>query len=333
MKLPVPFIQLPLLFDVAALAAEIALFDESLWQPHPSAMPGNSALPLITVDGDPARGDALEGPMRATPSLRASPYMQRALASLDAVLGRTRLMRLSGRAEVEEHVDLDYYWSERVRVHIPILTQPSVRFYCGDAQVNMAAGECWIFDTWRMHRVLNDADLPRIHLVIDTVGGAAFWNLVNAGRPHTATKEGWRSRLIAPEPASPAPPALFESINSQSPMSYWELRSHLMFLLGEVEPQPRMQAVAQVCSGFMMQWQTLWFAHGTDTAAQPQFRALLEGFTAQIDQVANGIRLRNGVDFPAAMKGLLRRAVQRPDIAPATEEGSRSAPARSAPHA
>ena len=62
-------------------------------------------------------------------------------------------MRLSGHAEVMPHVDVNYYWRERVRVHVPIVTQPTVRFVCGDAQVNMRDGECWIFDTWRTHHV------------------------------------------------------------------------------------------------------------------------------------------------------------------------------------
>jgi hypothetical protein len=43
MKLAVPFIQLPVRFDAAALAAEIARLDESAWIPHPQGFPGNSA--------------------------------------------------------------------------------------------------------------------------------------------------------------------------------------------------------------------------------------------------------------------------------------------------
>ena len=82
MKLPVPFIQLPLLFDAGALRREIAAFDEGMWTAHPTGMPGNSALPLVTVGGDPARGDALDGPMRPTPALQRSPYLQQVLASL-----------------------------------------------------------------------------------------------------------------------------------------------------------------------------------------------------------------------------------------------------------
>lgn len=324
MKLSFPFIQLPLMFDATALAAEIAGFDEGLWRPHPSGIPGNTALPLVAADGDPMRGDALEGLMRPTPALLRSPYMQQVLASLEAVLGRIRLMRLSGRAEVDLHIDSDYYWNERVRVHIPILTQPSVRFSCGDASVNMAAGECWIFDTWRMHHVLNDADQARIHLVVDTVGGATFWNLVNAGRPHTAPRIGWSPRFVAPQPSVSAPPLMFESVNSQSPMSYWELREHVQFLLTEVEPQPRMQAVAQAAGTFVMQWQTLWFRFGTDETALPHYRDLLDGYLAQIRQLASGILLRNGADFSASMSGLLRRAVRRPGAPTTTEEGART---------
>lgn len=330
MKLSFPFIQLPLTFDATALAAELAEFDEGMWRPHPSGIPGNTALPLVAANGDPVRGDALEGLMRPTPALLQSPYMQQVLASLEAVLGRIRLMRLSGRAEVDLHIDSDYYWNERVRVHIPILTQPSVRFSCGDASVNMAAGECWIFDTWRMHHVLNDADQARVHLVVDTVGGATFWNLVNAGRPHTAPRASWSPRFVRPQPSASAPPLMFESVNSQSPMSYWELRDHVQFLLNEVEPQPRMQAVAQAAGTFVMQWQTLWFRFGTDETALPHYRDLLDGYLAQIRQLASGILLRNGADFGASMSGLLRRAVRRPGAPVTTEEDART-PSAAAP--
>lgn len=327
MKLPVPFIQLPVLFDAAALAAEVATFDESLWQPHPNGIPGNTALPLITVNGDPSRGDALQGPMRPTPTLERSPYFLKVLGSLDAVLGRCRLMRLSGHAEVDLHVDSDYYWHERVRVHVPILTQPTVRFTTGDTTINMAAGECWIFDTWRLHHVANDNDEQRIHLVADTVGGAAFWDLVNAGRPHSMPRTGWTPRLVAP--GGPQPPLMFETVNSQSPMSYWELRDLVQFILGEAEPQPRMQQVAELAGVFVRNWQTLWFQHGPDPSAVAHYAAHLSGFLGRLAQIADGIALRNGADLTAAMNGILRRAAQAASPqARLGEEGARTPAAR-----
>jgi hypothetical protein len=51
----------------------------------------------------------------------------------------------------------------------------------------MAAGECWIFDTWRLHNARNPNSRDRIHLVADTVGSAEFWDLVSrADRPFAA---------------------------------------------------------------------------------------------------------------------------------------------------
>ena len=329
MKLPVPFIQLPLTFDFEALSAEIAAFDEQLWRAHPDGIPGNSALPLVAVDGDPARGDALQGPMRATPALERSPYLRQVLGSLGTVLGRIRLMRLSGRAEVSQHVDTNHYWNERLRVHVPILTQPTVRFFCGDAEVNMAKGECWIFDTWRMHRVLNDAEQARVHLVVDTVGSPAFWKLVNAGRPHAAPQTDWRPRFIGPQ-AGVEPELAFESVNLMTPMSYWEVRGHIQFLLSEAQQHPRMPAIVDISSGFVRAWQAVWYQYGDAESGQDAYARLLGGFLQQMFQLGSDVPLQNGVSMAAAMSGLLGRAARRPEAAAVTEEGSRSSAVRAA---
>ena len=56
--------------------------------------------------------------MRPTPFLERCPQLVNALGNLGVTLGRTRLMRLSGHAEVTPHIDTIYYWMERMRVHI-----------------------------------------------------------------------------------------------------------------------------------------------------------------------------------------------------------------------
>ena len=178
MRLPVPFIQLPLRFDAAALAAEIRALGEAAWMPHPEGFAGNSALPLISANGDPA-SNAITGPMRPTPLLERCPLMLHTLATIGAVWGRSRLMRLSGNAEVTAHVDTNYYWRERMRVHVPIVTQPTVRFICGEAELNMRPGECWILQLnrssacnptdvrlgvrWDIHGKLNAIQTARRH--------------------------------------------------------------------------------------------------------------------------------------------------------------------------
>lgn len=308
MKLPVPFIQLPLKFDAKALAGEISRLDEDLWRPHPNGFPGNSALPLVAVDGDPARGNDLRGPMRPTPVLEECPYLRQVIGSVDAVIGRVRLMRLSGGAEVTPHIDIKHYWNERVRVHIPILTNPSVWFFCGDAQVHMAAGECWIFDTWRRHRVTNDADATRVHLVIDTTGSPGFGELVHAGRTHTAPVVGWSCRSIAPGDTGREP--VYESVNLMSPMTYWELQAVASFLLGEVEPHPQLPAIVQAVNAFVLAWRSLWFGHGSDPAGLKEYQHLLVEFLAQMRRLTVGVRLKNQASLLNAIIGLLGQAVR-----------------------
>lgn len=312
MKLSVPFIQLPLLFDATVLATEVGALDASLWQPHPSGLPGNTALPLVTVDGDPAAGDALVGPMRPTPALQRCPYLLRVLDSLQVVLGRVRLMRLDTGAEVSVHVDTNHYWNERMRVHIPIVTNPSVQFHCGGEHVHMKAGECWIFDTWQLHRVTNETGPARVHLVVDTVGSAAFARMINAGRSHRPSDNPWKPQLIAPATVESRHDLAFESINLMSPMSYWELRGHVAFLLGECDEQPLLPLIRFHASEFVAEWRTLWFRHGADPNGLPAFQALLSEFLARITRLGADISLRNHTQLASAFAGLLGQAAREP---------------------
>src|SRR5690606_41333713 len=79
------------------------------------------------------------------------------------------------------------------RSHVPITTTADVRFQAGGAEIHMAAGECWIFDTWARHRVINNADSTRIHLVADTVGGDPPWVLIARCRPPNRQLPRWRA--------------------------------------------------------------------------------------------------------------------------------------------
>ena len=302
MKLQYPFMQLPVSFDAAALAAEVQAIDESEWRPHPQGYPGNDALTLVTTGGDPD-SDAVAGEMRPTRHLERCPYLQQVLHSIGATWGRTRLMRLSGQAEVTPHVDVNYYWRERVRVHVPIVTQPTVRFSCGDAEINMRAGECWIFDTWRMHNVVNDHALPRIHLVADTVGGLGFWQLVARARPHTRISAEWQATLVPPDPR--AQPSLdFERENVPDVMTPWEVRAHVAFALAESLQHRNMPAIQQRLLTFVRDWHGLWSAYGERREGWPRYRALLDA--ARRDLLAFGaadVALANTIGLMAALDG------------------------------
>ena len=94
MKLQVPFVQLPIMFDAQRMADEIEALDPKFWRGRTSRDDGNSALTLITTHGDP-NSDALSGPMRPTPAFLQWPFIVLFLAEAGASWGRTWLMRLS----------------------------------------------------------------------------------------------------------------------------------------------------------------------------------------------------------------------------------------------
>ncbi|HET6436346.1 MAG TPA: aspartyl/asparaginyl beta-hydroxylase domain-containing protein [Xanthomonadaceae bacterium] len=329
MKLQVPFIQLPVRFDADVLAAEVAALGEEAWRPHPQGYPGNSALTLVTTGGDPD-SDAVGGRMLPTPWLRRCPYLMQAMASLGAVWGRSRLMRLSGYAEVTPHADINYYWRERMRVHLPIVTQPTVRFACGDAQVNMAAGECWIFDTWRMHHVVNDAEQARIHLVADTVGGDGFWELVGRGRaPGMPARPDWRAEPVPPR-RDGQPELTCEAVNVPVVMTPWELREHLSFLLGEAEPAPALAPLQQVIARFSRSWQALWARYGEDPAGWADYRRALDAFAREAAPLAGAVQLRNRNGFLKVLNAVVVRTALagNPDAADAETRGDTAPPRR-----
>jgi len=302
MKLPVTFVQLPLRFDAARLAAEIEALGAVAWRPHPEGYPGNDALPLIAVGGDPDN-DAVAGAMRPTPNLARMPYLQQALASLQTVLGRTRLMRLAGGAEVAEHVDNNYYWHDRVRIHLPIVTQPSVRFACGEAEVHMAAGECWIFDTWRRHRVINQAAASRIHLVADSVCSAKFWELVQRGRNPERPTAAWQPSEVGFDPA--ARPALrCEAHNVPPIMTPWEMREHCHFICAEADPNADLRPLLAAISRLIMRWRANWAQHGDAESGLDEYLAAMEEFKAGLRELP-ALRMRNGLDLVRSLQNLV----------------------------
>lgn len=258
-------------------------------------------LPLVAVDGDPAN-QSFNGPMLPTPELQACAYLRQVIASFGAAVGRTRLMRLSGGAEVTPHVDQGYYWSDRVRVHVPIITQPGVRFECGGEALNMREGECWIFDTWRLHRVLNDDDRSRIHLVCDTVGGADFWNLVAAGRPvgGGSPLPGWQPQRIDFH-AAREQAIRFESHNVPAVMSPWELKHRLDFLVGEMRPSPAVAVMKAQVETFFLAWRALWAQYADSPRGILEYRQLLDGFMYRIQPVASTSTLHNDLSLMAVL--------------------------------
>ncbi len=315
MRLEAEFIPLPYRFDAARMAEELAQFDQHAWMDHPDNTEGNSALALISAGGGDNNG--FRGEMVQTPHLGRCPYLQQVIGSFGEVFGRSRLMRLEPGCEVTAHVDYHYHWHNHVRIHVPIVTSPEVIFHCGDAQLNMQAGECWIFDSWRRHRVVNGGTRARVHLVIDTTGSSHFWNTVErsllavrAGSPLPAT-------YLPYEPGRRAE-ILTERYNLQPVLSPGEVEFLTRDLIADVEGVPgndpaRVSLYSRIMLDFCRDWRVLWHRFGIHQPGWPHYARLVASTARAMPDFDPPLVLQNrtGLAKPAFAARVLNVAVSR----------------------
>jgi hypothetical protein len=291
MRLPAPFIKLPLRFDTARLKAEIGQFAESEWRAHPQGFAGNSALILVSNGG--GDNDDTTGSMAPAPRLERCPYLRQVMASFQAVIGRSRLMRLEPGAEVTPHTDIDFYWRDRIRIHVPLVTDPSVRFNCDGVEINMAEGEAWIFDNWRPHYVINGSGIRRVHLVIDTVGSAAFWKMASSGITSAAA-----SRLVSQELAfdpAQAPDLAFESHAPEALSHPAVVKSTIHEVVADLRSaanrSQQQGALENALLDFSNDWQALWARYGAAPERYGHYAVLIEDALKRSSQFGAGIRM------------------------------------------
>ena len=167
---------LPLRFDAAALAADIAALSRADWVRHfvkqnydgdwdvvPLRAKAGATHPIMMIVSDPGTSEYTD-----TPLLHACPAIGAALAALACPLLAVRLMRLGPGSVIREHVDPDLDAEQgTVRLHVPLVTNPEVDVRLNGRQVFMEAGSLWYLRLSDPHSVANRGDTERIHLVID----------------------------------------------------------------------------------------------------------------------------------------------------------------------
>ena len=281
MRLATEFIRLPFKFDAEILAQEVLAFDQSEWMPHVQGFAGNTAIPLVSLHGE--MNNDFNGPMKITDKLERSPYIKQVLASFEQVFGRSRLMGLAGGFDVPEHRDVNYHWYKRVRIHIPVITNQNVLFYCGDTHVQMAAGESWIFDSWKTHRVENKSEEFRVHLVIDTIGSPRFWEMVG--------KSEWRCAKHCRKPATVKdrfipyeegynPAISTEKYNAPLVMHPGEIDALIVGIVVDARACRTNHGLVlnhfeKTLQDFRFEWQRLWSLYGQSREGWPLFENLI----------------------------------------------------------
>lgn len=302
MEIARPFIRLPYSFDAARLAEEAEALPAAAWMPHPLALGGNSAIPLVSRDG--GNNDDFNGRMCVTPYAEACPYLRQAMAAFGEVLGRSRFMRLAAGCEVSEHIDFNYHWHTRVRIHIPVVTNPDVMFHCGDERVHMRAGECWIFNSWNRHRVVNAGQADRIHLVIDVAGSARFWQTVRRMQvfsPHEDAKaiEGMLQRV--PWQPEREVTLVTEEFNIAPVMSPGEIDGLIANLVADfsqnTDNDPKhVGYYAELLWDFSKDWRAIWHCFGYRPQGWSRYRAAIARIYEQLQSDQELVTQSNGID-------------------------------------
>lgn len=282
MRLDHPFYKFPFRFDVARLRHEIEAVSEEDWLWHHENFKGNSALPLVTTNGE--INDDFATPMRPSVHLAKMPYVQQVFAQFRTLMGRARLLRLEPGDGVPLHVDNHYYWRTHTRVHIPIVTDPGIRFHAGNQSVHMAAGEAWTFSNWLPHTVVNETRTRRVHLTFDTYGSSVFWTMA---RP----VGGERTDQFVPYQEAAAPVLAYEQFVGPDVMPPSELELEISRLMADLAAHPGNDKAAvyglnNLFLGFLAEWRMVWFAHGPSVAGIERFQILRQSVMTQVERFA-----------------------------------------------
>jgi Aspartyl/Asparaginyl beta-hydroxylase len=171
-------LKLGLRFDAAAMRRELDGLDASDWIDHfvpqnydgtwsvlPFRAPAGARHPIQTIYSDPSCDTFVD-----TPLLARCPYFQQILGRFQCPLHAVRLMKLTPGSTIRPHADLDLAAElGRVRLHIPVTTNPDVEFRLNGEPIAMDEGECWYLRLSDTHSVANGGRTDRVHLVIDAL--------------------------------------------------------------------------------------------------------------------------------------------------------------------
>ena len=291
MQLDHNFYRLPFNFDFGRLEQELQSIDESEWTPHPQGYKGNDALLLITVNGED--NHYTHGPMRLCPRIEKLPYIKQVAATFNTVVGRCRIMRLAPGQSVDTHCDINSYWRHRMRIHVPITTDDAVKFYCDDQEMHMAAGESWVFNTWKQHKVINASSVTRTHLVIDTVGSLDFWHTLENQSWHPksnneAQPDNFETHDIAFNTAT-TPEIVLESYNLETIKHPSEIDVITYSIIDDLDTLKLEPAITESVTHHLKMlsrgWRMLWSINGSNINAITQYQELLHTVTTKIGKL------------------------------------------------
>jgi mannose-6-phosphate isomerase-like protein (cupin superfamily) len=100
--------------------------------------------------------------------MEVCPTLKEVVGSLQCEKTTIRLLKLKPGSIIKEHTDKGLNFEEgEARIHVPIFTNAGVEFYLGGEKMELQEGECWYMNFNLKHRIANNSNEDRVHLVID----------------------------------------------------------------------------------------------------------------------------------------------------------------------
>jgi hypothetical protein len=133
---------------------------------------GWNTVALYSVDGrtdpDALRWAGWDANYQPTPILEQTPYFRQIIDEFQCPVFRVRLSNLAAGQAINPHRDRGDCWAVgKVRLHIPVVTNPDVWFFVDDQRAVMNEGELWYADVAPLHMVFNRGTEDRVHLMLD----------------------------------------------------------------------------------------------------------------------------------------------------------------------
>ncbi|MFI5137330.1 MAG: aspartyl/asparaginyl beta-hydroxylase domain-containing protein [Sphingobacteriales bacterium] len=199
----VRFAKLALSFDVKPVQSELSASGEE-WQPHVNNYCYTGSWNVLAVRSPGGEHKNIVPELMGKHSeyldtiyMEHFPSVKKLLSGLHCPIMAARFLNLKAGAVIKEHIDNELAFEKgEARLHFPVFTNPDVEFYSEDKRIVLQEGECWYLNANLPHRVANNGNTDRIHLVVDCTVNDWLRDLINTSDKISIKKETVDDNLL-----------------------------------------------------------------------------------------------------------------------------------------
>ncbi len=161
--------------DAEALREAVLALDESAWQENQyrqdeyEVHQSTESIVLVFCDGWPELTVTKEAGWDRLAEV-ATPVMHDIIGKFypkGGTIIRAMAAKLKGRGRITPHVDSHMSFRISHRIHVPITTDPRVRFMIDGRPYHLEVGQAYEINNQKQHSVMNNSKMDRITFIFD----------------------------------------------------------------------------------------------------------------------------------------------------------------------